>query len=161
MHVVSAAVVVIQHCLFDPMRSRHSTLTGVVNSLLASMKQATLLLQTLLSLYTEMMCVETMLAPLQMGKDNRLTPRRQSVIVCCDGADGDDSQESDGEDVEPGMALPPAASGGTAEVDSQQQAQNDSEADSEADSEEEGEEDDEGDGEDCKESAEHSLVATQ
>lgn len=59
MHAVSA-VVVIQQCLFDPMRSRHSTVTGVVNSLLALMKQAALLMQTEeLSFYTEMLCVET------------------------------------------------------------------------------------------------------
>lgn len=98
-----------------------------------------------------------------MGKDSRLTPRRQSVTVRCDGADGDDSQESDDEDVEPGMAPLPAANGGTAEVDPQQQAQNDSEADSEG---EEDDDEDEGEksnaeGQVAEESAEHSLTATQ
>ena len=87
------------------------------------------------------------------------------MTVRCDGADGDDSQESDGEDVELGMAPLPAANGGTAEVDPQQQAQNDSEADSEEegeedDDEEEGEKSD-AEGQVAEESAEHSLTATQ
>lgn len=85
--------------------------------------------------------------------------------MCCGGADGDDSQESEGEDVESGSAPPPAVNGGTAKVDPQQQAQNDSEADSEEDEEEEegdeeeGNEDEEGQAADG--SKEHSLVANQ
>lgn len=74
---------------------------------------------------------------MQMGKDKRIHQRRQSVPVCCDYADGDDSQESEGEDMESGNAPSPVVNGITAKVDPQQRAQHDSEAESE---EEEGDE---------------------
>lgn len=78
--------------------------------------------------------------------------------MCCDGADGDDSQESEGEDVGSGRAAPPAVNGGTAEVDPQQQAPRDSEADSEEEEEEGDEEEgdkDDAEGQAADESTEH------
>ena len=105
----------------------------------------------------------------KLGKDRRIEQRQKnriktSVTVCCDGADGDDSQESEGEDVGSGSAPPPAANGGTAEVDPRQQALNDSEADSEEEGEEgDEEEENKGDaeGQAADKSREHSLVASQ
>lgn len=65
----------------------------------------------------------------------------------CGGTDGGDSQDSEGEDVENGAALPPAVDGATAEANSQQEAQVDSEASSEEeDDEDESDEEEEGEG---------------
>ena len=65
--------------------------------------------------------------------------------MCCCGTDGGDSQESEGEDVENGSALPPAVDGARAEANSQQQAQVGSETSSEDESDE-GDEEEEGEG---------------
>ena len=81
----------------------------------------------------------------------------------CDGADGDDSQESEGEDVEDSTALAPAVNSDTVEADPRHQAQSDSEAESEEVEEEEDEEEgDKGDAEgQAADERQHNLVASQ
>lgn len=64
--------------------------------------------------------------------------------MCCCGTDGDDSQDSEGEDVENGTALPPAVDGATAEPNSQQQAQVGSDTSSEEEEDEDESDEEEG-----------------
>ena len=120
------------------------------------MKQEKLLMQAVSSLYSMNVCLQQC----KWGRTKRIKPNRQSVSAWCDGADGDDSQESEGEDVEDSSALAPAVNSGTVKADPRHQAQSDSEAESEeVEDEEEG---DKGDAEgQAADERQHNLVASQ